>query len=203
MPAWTEFTSVSFAAGLAIKSMALLAAAWLIRWAFEKQSAALRHALWMTTFVALAALLLFSAWLPALDVKVPAKLLEPATTLVVSNAHTANPAGAAGGQGDAHALGVSRPSPGPSPWLSIPIGTALLLLWTCGFAASLAPVLAGWMAMWRLRGSANPLEPAELADLAWQLRLKRSPALLEGPAGSMPMTVGVLRPAIFLPREAR
>jgi TonB family protein len=202
MPAWTEFTSVGFLAGLAIKSTSVLAAAWLIRWALEKQSAALRHTLWATTFAALAALLLFSVWLPALDVKVPAKLLEPATTLVVHNTHAANRAGAAG-QGEAHAVGVSHPGPRPSPWLSIPTATALLLLWACGFAASLAPVLAGWMAMWRLRRSANPLEPAELTDLVWQLRLKRKPALLEGPASSMPMTVGVLRPAIFLPRDAR
>src|SRR5580658_3360267 len=57
--------------------------------------------------------------------------------------------------------------------------------------------------MWRMRRAANPLERAELADLAWQLGLKRRPALLEGPAGSMPMTVGVLHPAIFLPRDAR
>src|ERR1700675_4786150 len=111
MPAWTEFASVSFAAGLAIKSMALLAAAWLIRWALRKQSAAMRHALWATTFAALAALLIFSAWLPALDVKVPANLLEPATTLVVSNAHAANDPGAAGGQGHAPKVGTGRPGP--------------------------------------------------------------------------------------------
>jgi TonB family protein len=202
MATWTEFASVSFAAGLAIKSLAVLAMAWLVRWALQKQSAALRHAVWATTFVSLAALLVFSAWLPALDVKVPARLLEPATLLIASDASVASQVGTAE-RGEAPMLATGRQSPRPSRWPRIPLGTLLLLLWGCGFVASMAPVLAGWIAMWRMRRAARPLESTELAYFARELGLKQVPSLLEGQAGSMPMTVGVVRPAVFLPRDAR
>jgi TonB family protein len=202
MPALTEFVSVSFAAGLAIKSVAVLAVAWLARWALQKQSAAVRHALWATTFVSLAGLLLFSAWLPALDVKIPARLLEPATLLMTSNADAPNPAGAAE-QRETSTVKTSRQGPRPSRPSNMPIGMVLLLLWGCGFAACLAPVMAGWIAMWRMRRAANPLESAELTELARQVGLEHEPLLLEGEASSMPMTVGLFHPAVFLPRDAR
>lgn len=202
MPAWTEFISVSFAAGLAIKSVAVLAVAWLVRWALHKQSAAMRHAVWATAFASLAALLLFSTWVPVLDVKIPARLLEPATLLMTSNTDAANQVGAAN-QRETSTAKTSRQGPTPSRPFNIPIGTMLLLLWACGFAASLAPVMAGWIAMWRMRRAANPLESAELRELARQLGLAHEPLLLEGEASSMPMTVGLFHPAVFLPQDAR
>jgi TonB family protein len=202
MATWMESMSVSFAAGLAIKSVAVLATAWLVRWVSQKQSAAVRHAVWTTTFVSLAALLIFSAWLPALDVTVPARLLEPATLLIASDASVTSHTGTAE-RAEAPMLATGRPGPRPSRWPHIPLGNLLLRLWGCGFAASLAPVLAGWIAMWRMRRAAMPLESTGLADFSRELGLKRSPSLLEGQAGSMPMTVGVFRPAVFLPRVAR
>jgi TonB family protein len=79
----------------------------------------------------------------------------------------------------------------------------LLLLWGCGIAASLTPLFVGCITMWRMRRAARPLEWAEFARLAKRLGLTAEPLLLEGEASSMPMTTGMLRPAVFVPREAR
>jgi hypothetical protein len=130
MATWMESMSVSFAAGLAIKSVAVLATAWLVRWVSQKQSAAVRHAVWTTTFVSLAALLIFSAWLPALDVTVPARLLEPATLLIASDASVTSHTGTAE-RAEAPMLATGRPGPRPSRWPHIPLGNLLLLLWGC------------------------------------------------------------------------
>ena len=50
---WNEAAGTAFLLNLAVKSTALLAAAWLAAFALRRQSAAARHMIWMATFAAL------------------------------------------------------------------------------------------------------------------------------------------------------
>ncbi|HYL34360.1 MAG TPA: TonB family protein [Bryobacteraceae bacterium] len=192
--------SVWFAIGVsaAVKSTLVLAVARLMTSALRGRSAALRHLVWTAAAVAVLALPFFVVSLPAL--RIPslgtvapgvAALFETTATAGADAAtpRTPVPSGAANAQ---------RPAHGPLDWRLL-----LLSLWAAGAAAAFAQMLFAFAAMSRVRRAARSSPDRTLAaELATQLGISRVVRILETSEGSMPMTFGVLRPAIFLPRDA-
>ena len=84
---------------------------------------------------------------------------------------------------------VSAPVPArinPRGWL--------LLIWAVGAAVSFLRMALAYASLWRTRRNARPYHGVEVPP---------GVAVLETPAGSMPMTFGFLRPAVFLPADSR
>jgi TonB family protein len=68
---------------------------------------------------------------------------------------------------------------------------------------AVAHMMAAWILMWRTRRTARPLSGGQgFHALARAIGIRRDVALLEVPRGAMPLTFGVLRPAVFLPADA-
>jgi TonB family protein len=77
------------------------------------------------------------------------------------------------------------------------------LLWAAGAALALAHMAAAWAVMWHRRRTARPIcDSSAFPALCRILGIRRDVALLEIPAGGMPLSFGVLRPAVFLPADA-
>src|SRR5215472_9453594 len=92
---WNEAAGMAFLLNLAVKSSALLAAAWLAAFALRRQSAASRHVIWMAAFAAALALPVLSIAVPALELPAPAWLPNTSPLVFHANA-TSNGGGAAG-----------------------------------------------------------------------------------------------------------
>jgi TonB family protein len=182
----------------ALKSTFVLAAAWLLALTLRRHSAAARHLVWTAAAAALLALPLLSISLPALRVQSGA-LAAMVPTITFRTTSVAAPA----------AFGRSKQPDGASQATSsaphiVDLNLAIALLWATGTAFVLAHMLAAWMMMLRMRRTARPLDDSRLLDsLADALGIRRPVALLEVPSGGMPLTFGILHPAIFLPTDAR
>jgi beta-lactamase regulating signal transducer with metallopeptidase domain len=106
---------------------------------------------------------------------------------------------------------TAPPPPSPAP-LSSPIARTISLrplatmAWAIGALLTLLPAIRGIGGLWLLRASAFPIHDRSwgrlVERLARQMGIARRIELLEGEAGMMPMTWGILRPCILLPREA-
>jgi len=199
MLGWNESVWLAMLLGAALKSTFVLGAAWLLAFTLRRQSAATRHLVWTAAAAALLALPLLSVSMPALRVRTGAlaPLVSTVTfrTTAVAGAEApapSNPLAARGPQASSH----SRWRPDAR--------LAAALLWAAGAALALAHMLAAWIVMWRLRRNARPLAGAPLFHaLARALGIRCDVALLEVPRGAMPLSFGVLRPAVFLPADAR
>ncbi len=77
-----------------------------------------------------------------------------------------------------------------------------MLLWAAGTAAALLQTAAAMISMARVRRRALPLADPDLAPLASALDIRQPLELLQSGRGSMPMTFGLVRPAVFLPADA-
>jgi TonB family protein len=167
---------------VALKSTVLLGATWLVALALRRRSAAALHLVWTAGLAAVLTLPLFTLAVPAVRVSVPAPGLVFQTTAMDRPA-------AAAPQAAAHAAAIA-PShrtlwrPDWRLWLT--------LLWAAGAAASFAQMLAGWAAMARVRRRAKPFPYSADCDVD----------VLELPAGRMPVSFGLLHPAIFMPADA-
>jgi len=180
---------------VALKSTAILAAAWLIAFMLRKRSAAGRHLVWTAAAVAVLTLPILSVYLPALHVEFP-----PTSSNIVFQAISTS-------QQDTHArANVSAPSinaaGGRTQWRP-DWRIALMWLWAAGSLVALARILFACAAIWRVRRAAKPFADRELSGaLAQSLGIRHPVDVLESGAGSMPMTFGILRPAVFMPADA-
>jgi TonB family protein len=78
-----------------------------------------------------------------------------------------------------------------------------MLLWAAGTLAAFAQMLVACAGMWRVRRSARPSPDRLLSrELAQGLGIPHAVEVLETSAGTMPMTFGILRPAVFMPLGA-
>lgn len=191
------FSWYSIFIGAALKSTAVLGLAWLSALLLRKRSAAARHLVWTAAAAAVLALPFLTVWLPVLRIPAPAALL-PVTTPVMFYATASAPRDAAVRQSAAHAgPGVSL-QPAPPDWR-----TWLMLLWSAGTAAAFAQMLAACLAIWRVRHSAKPFPDRGLCGaLSQELGIRHSVDVLETEAGTMPMTFGIPRSAVFMPSDA-
>jgi beta-lactamase regulating signal transducer with metallopeptidase domain len=82
----------------------------------------------------------------------------------------------------------------------------VVVLWAGVAVILLAPLLSGWIGVRLLATRSIELDDesvrAVVSELARRVGLARAPHLLVGPAGTMPMTWGIMRPVIVLPAEA-
>jgi TonB family protein len=190
--------SMAFITGAALKSSAVLLVAWAAAQLLRNRSAAARHLLWTAASAAILALPFLSLGLPALAVPAAGRLAALAPT-VTFRADTA-----AGAERPAvpspAAVPFTRAAPSPPAfnWKMLPPA-----IWGFGAALGLSQLLAAAALLWRRRrlASTHPAQQ-EARMLARELGIESPVEILEGPADSMPMACGLLRPAIFLPTNA-
>jgi TonB family protein len=182
----------------ALKSTVVLGAAWLAARALRGRSAALRHLVWTAAAAAVLALPFLSASLPALRVPASGALLpfDPAVVFQVASSAAVEPPSSSLLPSAMARRAIDAPR--YYDWR-----IWMMLLWAAGAAAAFARMLAAFIAMWRVQRAARPFPDDGLARiLAQSLGIRRRVRVLESRPGSMPMTFGLLRPAIFMPPEA-
>jgi TonB family protein len=194
MLGWNETTLFAQFAGVALKSAIVFGMAWLAAVALYRRSAAVRHLVWTAAVAAGSALPLLSIGLPAL--RVPGRILPEAVFTT-----NATPAPAAVERSTVAQATHATPTP---PSSSRPDWRVwLMLLWAGGSAVALAKMSAGYAVVWRARRSAQRFPDANLSNtLSLTLGIRRRVDVLESACGTMPMTFGVLRSAIFMPSDA-
>ncbi len=198
MSIWNVSEWFSFFVSAALKSTAVLGAAWLAAWVLRGRSAALRHLVWTAAAAAVLALPFLSASLPALRVPASGALLpfDPAVVFRVASSAAVEPPSlsllpSATARRAIHA-------PRYSDWR-----IWLMLLWAAGAAAAFLRMFAAFIAVWRVQRAARPFPDDGLARaLAESLGIRHPVRVLESRPGGMPMTFGLLRPAVFMPPEA-
>lgn len=178
----------------ALKSAAILAAAWLAATLLRRRSSAARHLVWMAAFAALLALPFLALSLPPL--RVAGSFLQPnvifqTTATLQGGTSDARPAA---GRGAVAPLHPASRRPDLLFWL--------MLLWAAGTAAGLLQTAAAMLSMARVRRRARLCADPDLDQLTQALGIRQPVDLLEAHSGTMPMTYGPLRPAIFLPAGA-
>ena len=186
--------------GAALKSIAVLCAAWLMALALRKRSAASRHLVWTAAAAALVALPLLSISLPAL--RVPTGGLLAAAPGITFHAD-ANASG--GGPITRAASSAARPAAPrrSAPW-RFDAALGLMLFWTAGTALVLAQMLLAYTRLCRIRRAARPYPAPEAPrSLARALGIGRPVEVLETSARTMPMAFGLRRSTILMPAGAQ
>ena len=198
MTLWNVSQCFSIFVSAALKSTVVLGAAWLTAWALRGRSAALRHLVWTAAAAAVLALPFLSASLPALRVPAFGGLLpfDPAVVFQVASSAAVEPPSSSVLPPATARRAIAAPRYGDwRIWL--------MLLWAAGAAAAFARMFAAFVAMWRVQRAARPFPDDGLARaLAHSLGIRHDVRVLESRPGSMPMTFGLLRPAVFMPPEA-
>jgi len=185
--------------GIALKSTAVIGAARILAVVLRRQSAAARHLVWTAAASALLALPILSVSLPALRVRTSAfaPLVSSITFRTTAVATSAAPTPA-----PPQSASTSPPAPARAPW-QMDLRWLIPFVWAAGAALALAYMAAAWIVMWHKRRTARIFGDSLFPALARQLGIGREVALLEIPRGGMPLSFGVLHPAVFLPADAR
>ena len=184
-------------ANVAIKSVAVLGAAWLVTLAMRGRSAAARHLVWIATAAALLALPLLTVLLPRVEMPGTAALVSaPLLSTTVTASPAIDPAVPT-------AAPTSQSTPKSAAVSTINWRMWILFVWAAGALLGLVRMIAGSFALWRARGIASASPDRTLGlELARSLGITRRVDILESQPGSMPMTFGILRPAVFMPKDA-
>ena len=176
-------------ADVILKATIILITAWGATLLLRRAAAAIRHLVWSAAFAALLLLPILSLLVPEWKLRG----LPDASTLVFTvqaRPDTASPAGhTASTQASSTRSNMAAPA-APArriPWIP--------LLWTAGVLLSLVRLAVGWAASLRACRDAEPVYDP-LLEGARRVRLLRSRS------ANMPMTTGILRPAILLPSGA-
>jgi bla regulator protein blaR1 len=186
---------MSFAAAVIVKATLVSGVAFLLARMCRRSRASLRHLLFALAFAALMAIPVAGAIVPAVPVMLPAAALSPDARpeAAVPTPPSVYPR-SSGGNGPV----IAETSPSAWP-LTIP--QILVVLWAIGVAVFLAPVLAGFWQVSRVRRTATPWtggqELVQSLALARGVRRRIDLVLHEAVAG--PMTCCVMRPSIILP----
>ena len=141
--------------------------------------------------------------LPFFSISLP-PLPVPAAGALASNivfqtiAATRAEAGASHGSQRPSAPSPAQPAAWRADWR-----LWLMLLWAVGVAAAFTHMLVTCAAIWRLRRMAKASPDGHLSrELARELGISQAVEVLETSAGTMSMTFGIVRPAVFLPCDA-
>ena len=192
MPEW-----ISYLAGAALKSSALLLVAWMATRLLRRRSAAVRHLIWTGAAAAVLALPFLTAGLPPLALPGADRIAALAPNITFRSDATSTADRQAPGATPGRAAGAATPGWHPD-WKLIVVS-----VWAAGTAIGLMQMLVAAALLGRKRRQAR-VHPAaaEGFALARTLGVDHPVRFLEGPADSMPMVFGLLRPAIFLPANA-
>jgi TonB family protein len=194
MMSWNESTWYALFLSTALKSVAVLGTAWVTAKLLRGRSAAARHLVWTAALAALLALPFLSISLPALRVAVAPTFL-PSNVVFQATASAEDPPSHAQSRSGAIVALSSRPW--HPNWRLL-----LMCFWAVGMAAGFMQMLLAWAAVSRIRRRASPITDPELPALARSLGIQHNVIVLETGRGAMPMTFGLLRPAIFIPSDA-
>lgn len=175
----------AFLAGAAIRSTLALAIAALAAVAMRRSSAAARHLLWLAAAVAVIAIPLVSVSLPALRIPAPRVFEKSAAMFRVTSKAVADSVAGVEVPRAAAGNAVRR-----ARWDAVPWTLWIAALWSVGTALALVQMLTAYIALWRFRRASALVEHHE------------GVAIRESEAGMMPMTAGILKPAVFLPSDA-
>ncbi len=179
---------------VAVKSIAVLCVAWLAAFLLRGRSAAARHLAWTSACAALIALPLLTLSLPALPVPMASSILAP--DFAVQSA-AASKADAPGGGRPRGVKATPGAGTGRLDWRML-----LVMAWSVGVVLAFANMLAALAAIGRVRRRAHPSTIPDVGALTQALGIRNGVEVLETGIGSMPMTTGFLKPAIFLPADA-
>jgi uncharacterized protein (TIGR03435 family) len=183
----------SLALSVIVKATVVLAGAMMAVRLARRRSASIRHLLLATAFAWLLLLPLVSAAVPPREVRLSIPPPAAEIGLPAPTSRTARET-------------VSEPGePTPSAARMLPSTSTLsLCLWLAGVASCLVPMAAGLRrARWlRRRGIPWSDGKAIVATLAPGLTARRRVGVLLDEGAEGPMTCGVLRPVILLPRDA-
>lgn len=186
-PAGSIIVKVTISAALG------LLAAWLAR----RNRAAVRHALLAAMFGVMLLLPATTVLMPPLHVGVPLGVESPTALLpfgIGANAYSS-----------AITVGADTRTTAVSPDVSkLSLSNLLLVSWGAGVALFLLPVVVGLWQIRSLRRSGLPWRHGQLLveALALDVGIDRHVEVLLHEALPGPMTCGVVRPAIVLPRDA-
>src|SRR5260221_4978526 len=197
MTGWNESAWFAMCVGVALKSTIVLGAAWIAAFLLRGRSPAGRHLVWPGAAAAVLALPVLSISLPALPVPLAGALLPEATVMFQTTAAMG------ADRADASASRPDAPRPAqPAPWRPN-WRLSLMLLWAAGAVAAFTQMLVACAGMWRVRRSARPSPDRWLStELAQGLGILHGVEVLETSTGTMPMTFGIVRPAVFMPSDA-
>jgi TonB family protein len=194
MMGWSESAWYALFVSTALKSVAVLGTAWVTTKLLRGRSAAARHLVWTAAFAAVLALPFLSISLPALRVAVAPTLIR-SSVVFQATASAADPASHTGSRSDA--IAALKSGPRRADWRLL-----VMWFWAAGLAVGFMQMLVAWAAISRIRRGAIPITNPELPALALALGIRYSVTVLETGSGGMPMTFGLLRPAVFLPADA-
>jgi TonB family protein len=168
---------------LVLKATLAVAFGLALVWLARRSRAALRHAILAATFAVLVALPIVSVIEQPVRIFVPV-LIKAVAPLPVAAAKSAAPV-------------KSTPK--------LPGSRIMVATWLAGTVFSLLPLLAGLRKVRILRASSTPWPESQpiVDELAANAGIRRPVPLLLHDELAGPMTCGVLRPAIVLPREAQ
>jgi TonB family protein len=193
---WNQSAWFSILVATALKSAAVLAAAWLGAAVLRNRSAASRHLVWTAAFAALLALPFLAISLPPLRVASPLPLPNVVFQTTATSTATADPSETRA----LHTLGVALPvQPAPR---RLDLSFWLMAIWMVGAAAAFLQMLVAMISIARVRRNARAFLDSDAEALSEAVGLRHSVELLETSRGSMPMTFGLLRPAVFMPSDA-
>ena len=198
----------------AAKAAGLLAVAGLVARSLRGRAAATRHLVWCLGLAGALAVPPLTLAMPRWGVPIlsaaagaPEAAPRPVEGLATdpADAASAGPIGVDPADPTTPTPASLAPSPGSTSW-SIAPSSWLIAAWGAGTAAVLAWYAIGWATIWRLGRRAG-----RIADRPWleaageasaRLGVARRVTLVRGGPGAMPLTWGVLRPTVLVPREA-
>jgi TonB family protein len=188
-------TWYSILAGAAFKGSVVLAVAWAPALLLRRYSAAARHLVWTVALAAVLALPFLSFSLPALRVTRLAALVPALPDMVFQVSASEVPAASTVVPGAAATKVAPPPNGSGHDWR-----LWLMMIWATGAAVACLPMLVGWEAMRSARRTAKPFSDRHLCGLSLRtLGIRRRVDILETTAGSMPVSFGILRPAVLVP----
>lgn len=214
---------------LAIKGMLLLAATTLLSRILRKNSAAAKHRLWSLTMIGLLILPCFSSLLPGVwTLMVPTDIAPyvptipsstPAVQFIADSRHTTefaddpapgprDPLGEPATTGTAVDISSTLPTGRPSRADGTTLGWELVpVVWACGALVLLLRLAIGTWRVAHFNAAASPVvDPAWrslIEELRQRLELKRPVELREHPGSFVPVTLGIFRPVVVVPHQAR
>lgn len=197
-----------------LKATLILGVSALVVRALRQGSAATRHLVWTLGVLAVLALPAVSALAPRWEVPLlPAVVTGPAPESTMAMTPAAIEAPRTRIEAPTLRAPSARPEPRaaaaptpPAPRIPLSPARLVALLWVAGAAVVALPLLLGGIRVARLGRRSEPLASSAWAalveDIAADLGLERPVRLLRGETGGMPMSWGVVRPAILLPADA-
>jgi beta-lactamase regulating signal transducer with metallopeptidase domain/DUF4097 and DUF4098 domain-containing protein YvlB len=189
---------------LALKSSIILGAALLGQPFLRRQSAALRHSVWLVTLIGLAALPILSAALPGWNLLPTWKVSTPAPTPTAPAMPRVSSAGSVATRPEFSRAVTAEPTIKSS---KVSYARWTEMIWLGGALIVLTPLALAWASLaWLERRSMIVKDEAWLdmvEGAARRLGIQQPVLLLMSADRQMPMAWGVLRPRVLLPAEAR